>query len=111
MIRYVPDRGDVIWIDHDSQAGHEQSGRRAAVVVSPSSYNRKAGLVLCCPITNQVKGYPFEVAIPIGVPVTGVVLADQVRSMDWQARNDVPHCQLPDAVIQLVLAKLQTLME
>src|SRR6202521_1286841 len=84
---YVPERGDIVWISLNPQAGHEQAGRRPAVVVSPKSYNGKVGLGLFCPITSQVKGYPFEVAVPQGLPVGGVVLADQVKSLDWRARE------------------------
>lgn len=85
---YVPDRGDVVWLDFTPQAGHEQAGRRPALVLSPAAYNRKAGLMLCCPITSQVKGYPFEVQVaPSTGKVAGVVLADQVRCLDWRSRN------------------------
>jgi mRNA interferase MazF len=86
---YVPERGDVVWLDFVPQAGHEQSGRRPALILSPALYNGKSGLALCCPITNQVKGYPFEVtAAPApGHKVTGQILSDQVRSLDWKARN------------------------
>ena len=83
----VPDRGDVVWLDFTPQAGHEQAGRRPGVVLSPAAYNRKVGLALVCPITTQAKGYPFEVAIPGERVVTGVVLADQVKSIDWRARR------------------------
>src|SRR5437660_4922179 len=85
--RYVPERGDAVWITLDPQAGHEQAGRRPAVVLSPASYNSRVGLALLCPITNQVKQYPFEVAIPPGQSATGVVLSDEVKSLDWRARN------------------------
>ncbi len=81
---YVPERGDAVWITLDPQAGHEQAGRRPALVLSPSAYNGRVGLALFCPITNQVKGYPFEVPIPAGSSVTGVVGADQVKSLDWR---------------------------
>src|SRR5256712_14029729 len=80
---YIPERGDAVWITLDPQAGHEQAGRRPALVLSPSAYNGRVGLALFCPITNQVKGYPFEVLIPPGSPVTGVVGSDQVKSLDW----------------------------
>jgi mRNA interferase MazF len=83
----VPDRGDAIWITLDPQAGHEQAGRRPALVLSPASYNEKVGLALLCPITSQVKGYPFEVPIPAGLTVSGVILADQVKSLDWRVRR------------------------
>ena len=86
---YVPERGDIVWLDFSPQAGHEQSGRRSALVLSPSSYNARAGLAVCCPVTNQSKGYPFEVAVVsvAGYQVTGQILADQVRSLDWKGRN------------------------
>lgn len=74
--RYIPARGDVVWLTFNPQAGHEQAGRRPALVLSPSSYNRKVGLAIFCPITSQVKGYPFEVAIPAGSKLGGVILAD-----------------------------------
>jgi mRNA interferase MazF len=84
---FVPERGDVVWISLSPQAGHEQAGRRPALVLSPSAYNAKVGLALVCPITGQVKGYPFEVLVPTGLPVKGAVLADQVKSVDWIARR------------------------
>lgn len=87
---YVPDRGDVVWIDFNPQTGHEQAGRRPAVTLSPALYNGRTGLALLCPITNQIKGYPFEVTIPQGWNVTGVVLADQVKSLDWRRRGATP---------------------
>jgi mRNA interferase MazF len=83
---YIPEEGDLVWASFDPQAGHEQSGRRPALVLSPGEYNEKAGLALACPITSKVKGYPFEVAV-IGNRVDGVVLADQVRSLDWRSRQ------------------------
>ncbi len=107
---YVPDRGDLVWITLNPQAGHEQAGRRPAVVLSPASYNAKVGLAVLCPITSQVKGYPFEVLIPPGVSVTGAVLADQVKSLDWRARRADLIGRLPAAVIDDVLAKVRTLL-
>ena len=101
--RYVPERGDAVWLDFNPQIGSEQAGRRPAVVLSPSAYNRKVGLDLLCPITNQVKGYPFEVPIPDGLPVTGVVLADQVKSLDWRRRNAELIVQLPSQVVREVV--------
>ena len=92
---YVPNRGEVIWVNFDPQMGHEQAGRRPALVISSARYNRASGLALLCPLTNQAKGYPFEVVVPLGLPVTGVILADQVKSFDWQARNAVYLCTLP----------------
>ncbi len=106
---YVPDRGDVVWITLNPQAGHEQAGRRPALVISPAAYNGKVGLALLCPITNQVKGYPFEVRIPQAVAVTGVVLADQVKSLDWRTRKVELIGTLPEATVAEVLRKLGTL--
>jgi len=107
---YVPGRGDVVWITLAPQAGHEQRGRRPALVLSPSAYNRKVGLALLCPITNQVKGYPFEVALPDGLPVSGVVLADQVKTLDWNARQCVRIGAIPEEVVIQVLRRLNTLL-
>jgi mRNA interferase MazF len=111
MPSYIPQRGDVIWITLNPQAGHEQAGRRPAVVLSPDAYNGKVGLTILCPITSQVKGYPFEVRIPDGLPVRGVILADQVKSLDWRARQAERMCTLPPDVIAEVLAKLGVLLE
>jgi mRNA interferase MazF len=111
MPAYVPQRGDVIWITLNPQAGHEQAGRRPAVVLSPAAYNGKVGLALLCPITSQVKGYPFEVRIPEGLPARGVILADQVKSLDWRARQAERMCTLPPDVITEVLAKLGVLLD
>ena len=83
--RYIPEAGDIVWLHFDPQAGHEQAGYRPAVVVSPSSYNGKTGLMLCCPMTTQLKGYPFEVSIAGKRP--GVVLSDQIKSLDWVVRK------------------------
>lgn len=108
---YVPERGDVVWISLNPQAGHEQAGRRPAVVVSPRAYNGKVGLGLFCPITSQSKGYPFEVAIPEGLPVRGVVLADQVKSLDWRAREAEFVAHLPAKTAVEVVGKLAVLLE
>src|SRR5215204_4129571 len=107
---YVPDRGDAVWIMLNPQAGHEQAGRRPAVVLSPASYNGKVGLAILCPITNQIKGYPFEVVLPDGLAVTGAILSDQVKSLDWRARNATFICTLPPAIVTTVLQKLSTLL-
>jgi mRNA interferase MazF len=106
----VPDRGDVVWISLNPQAGHEQAGRRPAVVLSPAAYNGKVGLALLCPITSQIKGYPFEVHLPPGLAVTGVVLADQVKSLDWRARKAERIGALPAPTVAEVLRKLGTLL-
>ena len=97
---FIPDRGDVLWLDLDPQAGHEQAGRRPVLVLSRSSYNGPTGLALICPITNRAKGYISEVAIPMGFSVTGVVLSDQLKSVDWQARQAAYLDTLPDYVIR-----------
>ena len=107
---YTPNRGDAIWIKLNPQAGHEQAGRRPAVVLSPAAYNHKAGLVVACPITSQVKGYPFEVAIPAGLKISGVILSDQVKSLDWKARQAELICILPAPTVGEVLQKLNTLL-
>lgn len=107
---YAPARGDVIWLSFTPQAGHEQAGRRPAVVLSPQSYNQKVGLALCCPITNQIKGYPFEVLLPDGVGVTGVILADQVKSLDWRVRQAEYIGSLPEEVVNEVLARFGILL-
>jgi mRNA interferase MazF len=110
---YIPERGDVVWITLNPQAGHErsheQAGRRPAVILSPHAYNAKVGLTLLCPITSQVKGYPFEVAIPAGLPVSGVILSDHIKSLDWRARKAEWVCSLPPQTTAEVLAKPQIL--
>jgi len=107
---YVPQCGDIVWITLNPQAGHERAGRRPAVVISPGNYNGKVGLAILCPITNQVKGYPFEVLLPAGLPVAGAILSDQVKSLDWRARNVELICTLPPETISEVLQKLGTLL-
>jgi len=108
--RYVPRRGDIVWLSFTPQAGHEQAGRRPALVLSPSAYNGKVGLALFCPITSRVKGYPFEVAVPEGLAVTGVVLADQVKSLDWRVRQAEFADRLPDAHLGDVLGMVGALL-
>ncbi len=100
-----------MWVQFNPQAGHEQAGRRPALVVSPASYNRRVGLALLCPITSQVKGYPFEVSLPAGGKVSGVVLADQIKSLDWRARQAELVARAPEAVTREVLQKLGALLE
>ena len=107
---YVPERGDAVWITLDPQAGHEQAGRRPALVLSPAAYNGRVGLALLCPITGQVKGYPFEVALPEGLAVAGVVLADQVKSLDWRARRAVKKGRVSAATIMEVQARIRALL-
>ncbi len=86
MPPYVPNRGDLVWLSFNPQAGHEQSGKRPAIVLTPKDYNRKTDLLIACPITSQIKGYPFEVRL-VGKKITGVILSDQVKSLDWKVRN------------------------
>lgn len=107
---YAPERGDAVWIDFDPQSGHEQSGRRPALVVSPSGDNGRIGPALLCPVTSRVKGYPFEVAIPSGLGVTGVVLADQIKSLDWRSRRAAFVCRLPPGLVVDVLRKIEPLV-
>jgi mRNA interferase MazF len=100
----------VVWITLSPQAGHEQAGRRPVVVLSPAAYNGKVGLVLLCPVTTQVKGYPFEVLIPERLAVSGVILTDQLKSLDWRARKAELACRLPAETVQETLQKAGTLL-
>jgi mRNA interferase MazF len=106
----APERGDLVWLDYHPQSGREQAGRRPALVLSPSSYNRLVGLALFCPVTSQVKGYSFEVLLPPGLEVRGAILADHVRSLDWQARRTEFICRAPDEVVEEVAAKARALI-
>ena len=108
--QYVPDRGDVVWLQFDPQAGHEQAGHRPALVVSPKAYNDKVGLALFCPITSRIKGYPFEVGFPPGFKVEGAVLADQLKSLDWRARKAKRFARAPSGVLREALGKIQALL-
>ena len=108
---YVPWRGDVVWIDLEPQKGPEQAGHRPAVVLSRSDYNRKTRLAVICPITSKSKGYPFEVPIPAGLAVTGVILADQIRCVAWRARNTRFICQIPVVTLEEVWQKIELLLE
>jgi len=99
-----------VWLQFDPQAGHEQAGRRPALVVSPLAYNAKVGLALLCPITTHVKGYPFEVLVPPGSKITGAILADQVKSLDWRARRASFVCRMPKAVVDEVLDRIRALV-
>ena len=107
---YVPERGDLVWLTFNPQAGHEQAGRRPAVVLSPAVYNGKVGLAVFCPVTSQVKGYPFEVMLPDGLPISGVVLADQVKNLDWKVRQVEKISALPPEVTGKILQRLATLI-
>jgi mRNA interferase MazF len=109
--RYVPERADLVWLSFSPQAGREQAGRRPGLILSPGTYNRKSGLALVCPLTSQAKGYPFEVELPEGLAVNGVVLSDHVRSVDWAARQAELAGKAPAGIMQAVLERLQALTE
>ena len=111
LMAYVPSRGDAVWLQFNPQAGHEQAGRRPGLVLSPAAYNGRVGLAILCPITNQVKGYPFEVRIPADLAVSGAILSDQVKSLDWRVRKAEYICTLPDEVVLAVLQRLGTLLD
>ncbi|MDD2236987.1 MAG: endoribonuclease MazF [Kiritimatiellae bacterium] len=106
---HTPDRGDVIWLQFNPQSGHEQAGHRPALVLSPKEYNRLVGLALVCPITSKIKGYPYEVCVNVG-DVNGVALSDQVKNLDWKARNARFLGKVPYSVIEEVREKLHTLI-
>ena len=105
---YVPDAGDIVWLDFTPQAGREQGGHRPALVLSPAAYNNKTSLMVCCPMTTQIKNYPFEVVIT-GVPQS-VVLADQVKSLDWRSRNATRKGRVSPAELADVRAKIRALI-
>jgi mRNA interferase MazF len=107
---YVPDAGDIVWLAFDPQAGHEQAGHRPALVLSPAAYNAKKGLMLCCPLSTQIKGYPFEVKTQISAK-PGVVLSDQVKSLDWRVRKVQKKGSVSEEVLQEVRAKIKALLQ
>ena len=107
---YTPERDDVIWLDFNPQAGREQAKRRPAIVLSSFEYNAKVRLAIVCPITSKIKGYPFEVALPSDLKVSGVILSDQIKSLDWQTRNAELICKAPATLTAEVMAKLKTLL-
>lgn len=108
MASYVPEAGDVVWLQFNPQAGHEQAGRWPAVVISPAAYNGKTGLMLCCPMTTKVKNYPFEVVLSGAKP--GVALADQIKSLDWRARNASPKGKVSSTELAEIRAKAAALI-
>ncbi len=108
---YFPERGDAVWLNLNPQSGREQAGRRPVLIVSPLAYNKKVGLALVCPITNQAKGYAFEVEIPKNLKVKGVVLSDHIKSADWKARNIEFICRISEEVVEEVIEKLDTLLK
>lgn len=108
MAEWVPDVGDIVWLQFDPQAGHEQAGHRPAVVLSPLRYNEKRGMMICCPMTSQIKGYPFEVVVTRNPP--SAVLADQVKSIDWRARKATKKGRVKAEVLTEVQAKIRSLL-
>ena len=109
MVTYVPGRGDIVWLQFNPQSGHEQAGKRPAITLSPKAYNQKVGLAIFCPITNQEKGYPFEVKVG-GSKISGVILADQVKSLDWRKRDAKFIFKAPSIVINEAIELLRTLI-
>ncbi|MGL5805136.1 MAG: endoribonuclease MazF [Xenococcaceae cyanobacterium] len=107
---YCPEQGDIIWLDFNPQLGREQANRRPSLVLSPFDYNRTVKLVLVCPITSRSKGYPFEVLIPDGLAVSGVILSDQIKSFDWQLRKSEFICKAPDNIIRQVVVKINIIL-
>ncbi len=107
---YCPKRGDIVWLTFTPQAGHEHAGHRPALTLSPEAYNRKVGLAVFCPITSQIKNYPFEVPVSVSHKISGVVLSDQVKNLDWRARNARFCCRSPESVMYEVLNKLGALL-
>ena len=107
---YIPDAGDLVWLTFDPHAGHEQRGRRPALILSPRVYNSKARLAIACPITSHVKGYPFEVPLPPGSKISGVVLADHVKNLDWQARRVVFEAKATTETLMDVRERLRVLL-
>ena len=110
MVKYIPQRGDIVWLDFDPQKGKEIQKTRPALVISPYEYNLKTGLALFMPITSKVKGYPFEVIIT-SKKIEGAILSDQIRSLDWQARNATLICKISEAIMTDILAKFSTLLD
>jgi mRNA interferase MazF len=107
---WAPDAGDLVWLTFDPQAGREQAGRRPAVILSPAEYNRRSGFAIACPITSHIKGYPFEVPLPEGLPIGGVVLADHLKSLDWRIRRAEPAGRLQPETLREVLDRLAPLL-
>lgn len=108
---YVPAQGDLVWVDFNPQAGHEQGGRRPALVLSPKSYNQLVGLALVCPVTSRIKGYPFEVNLPKGLPITGTILSDHVKSQDWHARKAELFAKVDEQTLNSVLQLSRSLLQ
>lgn len=109
--RYIPFKGDIVWLEFSPQAGHEQSEHRPALCISPREYNEKVGLAIFCPITSQQKGYPFEVKLPAAIDISGVILADLIKSLDWKIRKAKYICTLPPEELNEVIGKLRALID
>ncbi len=107
---FVPDAGDLVWLDFTPQAGREQAGRRPAVVLSPRAYNEKTSLAIVCPITSQPKGYPFEVGVPSGLRITGMILSDHLKSLDWRQRRAQRIGKIPRPQLKKVLELISVLL-
>jgi mRNA interferase MazF len=110
VINYIPDKGDVIWINFDPQAGREQGRLRPGLVLSPKNYNEIVGLLIGCPITSKIKEFPFEVRIPEGLEVKGIILADHIKSMDWKVRGSSFICKIPEEILEEVLLKIENII-
>lgn len=100
--KYIPDRGDIVWINFTPQAGHEQRGKRPALILSPKIYNEKTSLCICLPITSKIKGYPFEVPLTKNLPIQGVVLSDQIKSLDFVAREIMFISKAPNSIVETI---------
>ena len=108
--KYVPDRCDIVWLDFNPNIGHEQAGKRPAVVITPKNYNEKTGLAIFCPITSKIKNYPFEVKLPSYCKIKGVILVDQIKSLDWKRRNAAFVFKLHEYILNEVIEKLKLLI-
>ena len=109
--QYTPERGDIVWIQLNPQIGHEQQGTRPVLALSAKEYNNKTGMGIFCPITSRMKGLPFEVKLPEELEIRGVVLADQIKSLDWRGRNASFICKVPEETIEEVILKLETIIK
>ena len=107
---YIPNRGDIIWLNFTPQAGHEQRGLRPAIVLSPKIYNKKTSLCICFPITSKVKGYPFEIPLPKDLPISGVILSDQIKNLDYTKRDISFICKAPSSIIELLQKNILALI-
>ncbi len=107
---YIPNRGDIVWLNFTPQAGHEQRGLRLAIVLSPKIYNEKTSLCICFPITSKIKGYPFEIPLPKDLPISGVILSDQIKNLDYVKREISFICKAPNSVIELLQKNILALI-